>query len=193
MTLLEIFLIGIGLSMDAFAVAICKGLAMPDKVNKRSALLIALYFGVFQAVMPALGWLLGSQFAHYVTRFAPWIAFVLLAWIGGNMIRESRAADDEDEAAPSDGQVKHKELLVLAVATSIDALAVGVTFSMVELSVSIGLAVALIGCTTFVISLAGVYVGNVFGARYKNKAEFVGGAILILIGVKILLEHFGVL
>lgn len=193
MTLLEIFLIGIGLSMDAFAVAICKGLAMPDKVNKRSALLIALYFGVFQAVMPTLGWLLGSQFAHYVTKLAPWIAFVLLAWIGGNMIRESRAADDEGEAAPSDGQVKHKELLVLAVATSIDALAVGVTFSMVELSVSIGLAVALIGCTTFVISLAGVYVGNVFGARYKNKAEFVGGAILILIGVKILLEHFGVL
>lgn len=193
MTLLEIFLIGIGLSMDAFAVAICKGLAMPDKVNKRSALLIALYFGVFQAVMPTLGWLLGSQFARYVTKLAPWIAFVLLAWIGGNMIRESRAADDEDEAAPSDGQVKHKELLVLAVATSIDALAVGVTLSMVELSVSIGLAVALIGCTTFVISLAGVYVGNVFGARYKNKAEFVGGAILILIGVKILLEHFGVL
>ena len=188
MTLLEIFLIGIGLSMDAFAVAICKGLAMPDKVHKRSALLIALYFGVFQAVMPALGWLLGSQFAHYVTRFAPWIAFVLLAWIGGNMIRESRAEEEEDEQ-PSDGQVKHKELLVLAVATSIDALAVGVTFSMVELSVSIGLAVALIGCTTFLISLGGVYVGNVFGARYKSRAELVGGAILILIGVKVLLEH----
>ena len=115
MTLLEIFLIGIGLSMDAFAVAICKGLAMPDKVHKRSAFLIALYFGVFQAVMPALGWLLGSQFAHYVTRFAPWIAFVLLAWIGGNMIRESRTEEEEDEQ-PSDGQVKHKELLVLAVA-----------------------------------------------------------------------------
>ena len=115
MTLLEIFLIGIGLSMDAFAVAICKGLAMPDKVHKRSAFLIALYFGVFQAVMPTLGWLLGSQFAHYVTRFAPWIAFVLLAWIGGNMIRESRAEEEEDEQ-PSDGQVKHKELLVLAVA-----------------------------------------------------------------------------
>ena len=192
MTLLEIFLIGIGLSMDAFAVAICKGLAMPDKVHKRSAFLIALYFGVFQAVMPALGWLLGSQFAHYVTRFAPWIAFVLLAWIGGNMIRESRTEEEEDEQ-PSDGQVKHKELLVLAVATSIDALAVGVTFSMVELSVSIWLAVCLIGCTTFLISLGGVYVGNVFGAKYKNKAEFVGGTILILIGAKIILEHFGVL
>ena len=177
MTLLEIFLIGIGLSMDAFAVAICKGLAMPNKVDKKGALLIALYFGVFQAMMPTLGWLLGSQFARYVTRLAPWIAFILLAWIGGNMIRESLS----------------KELLVLAVATSIDALAVGVTFSMLELAVSIAVAVILIGCTTFVISLAGVYVGNVFGAKYKSKAEFVGGAILILIGVKILLEHFGVL
>ena len=191
MTLLEILLIGIGLSMDAFAVAICKGLAMPDKVDRKGALLIALYFGVFQAVMPALGWLLGSQFARYVTQMAPWIAFVLLAWIGGSMIRESLSKEEKEEAKM--GAVSHKELLVLAVATSIDALAVGVTFSMLELAVSIGAAVALIGCTTFVISLGGVYVGNVFGARYKGKAEFVGGAILILIGVKILLEHFGVL
>ena len=191
MTLLEIFLIGIGLSMDAFAVAICKGLAMPNKVDKKGALLIALYFGVFQAVMPALGWLLGSQFARYVTRLAPWIAFILLAWIGGNMIRESLSKEEREEEET--GSVSHKELLVLAVATSIDALAVGVTFSMLELAVSIGAAVALIGCTTFVISLAGVYVGNVFGAKYKSKAEFVGGAILILIGVKILLERFGVL
>jgi len=191
MTLLEIFLIGIGLSMDAFAVAICKGLAMPDKVDRKGALLIALYFGVFQAVMPALGWLLGSQFARYVTQMAPWIAFVLLAWIGGSMIRESLSKEEKEEAEM--GAVSHKELLVLAVATSIDALAVGVTFSMLELAVSVGAAVALIGCTTFVISLGGEYVGNVFGARYKGKAEFVGGAILILIGVKILLEHFGVL
>ena len=191
MTLLEIFLIGIGLSMDAFAVAICKGLAMPDKVDRKGALLIALYFGVFQAVMPALGWLLGSQFARYVTQMAPWIAFVLLAWIGGSMIRESLSKEEKEEAKM--GAVSHKELLVLAVATSIDALAVGVTFSMLELAVSIGAAVALIGCTTFVISLGGVYVGNVFGARHKGKAEFVGGAILILIGAKILLEHFGVL
>lgn len=191
MTLLEILLIGIGLSMDAFAVAICKGLAMPDKVDRKGALLIALYFGVFQAVMPALGWLLGSQFARYVAQMAPWIAFVLLAWIGGSMIRESLSKEEKEEAEM--GAVSHKELLVLAVATSIDALAVGVTFSMLELAVSIGAAVALIGCTTFVISLGGVYVGNVFGARYKGKAEFVGGVILILIGVKILLEHFGVL
>ena len=191
MTLLEIFLIGIGLSMDAFAVAICKGLAMPNKVDKKGALLIALYFGVFQAVMPTLGWLLGSQFARYVTRLAPWIAFILLAWIGGNMIRESLSKEEREEE--ESGSVSHKELLVLAVATSIDALAVGVTFSMLELAVSIAVAVILIGCTTFVISLAGVYVGNVFGAKYKSKAEFVGGAILILIGVKILLERFGVL
>ena len=191
MTLLEIFLIGIGLSMDAFAVAICKGLAMPNKVDKKGALLIALYFGVFQAVMPTLGWLLGSQFARYVTRLAPWIAFILLAWIGGNMIRESLSKEEKEEEET--GSVSHKELLVLAVATSIDALAVGVTFSMLELAVSIAVAVGLIGCTTFVISLAGVYVGNVFGAKYKSKAEFVGGAIQILIGVKILLEHFGVL
>lgn len=191
MTLLEIFLIGIGLSMDAFAVAICKGLAMPNKVDKKGALLIALYFGVFQAMMPTLGWLLGSQFARYVTRLAPWIAFILLAWIGGNMIRESLSKEEREEEET--GSVSHKELLVLAVATSIDALAVGVTFSMLELAVSIAVAVILIGCTTFVISLAGVYVGNVFGAKYKSKAEFVGGAILILIGVKILLEHFGVL
>ena len=191
MTLLEIFLIGIGLSMDAFAVAICKGLAMPNKVDKKGALLIALYFGVFQAVMPALGWLLGSQFARHVTRLAPWIAFILLAWIGGNMVRESLSKEERKEEET--GSVSHKELLVLAVATSIDALAVGVTFSMLELAVSIAVAVILIGCTTFVISLAGVYVGNVFGAKYKSKAEFVGGAILILIGVKILLERFGVL
>lgn len=191
MTLLEIFLIGIGLSMDAFAVAICKGLAMPDKVDKKGVLLIALYFGVFQAVMPTLGWLLGSQFARYVTRLAPWIAFILLAWIGGNMIRESLSKEEREEEET--GSVSHKELLVLAVATSIDALAVGVTFSMLELAVSIAVAVILIGCTTFVISLAGVYVGNVFGAKYKSKAEFVGGAMLILIGVKILLERFGVL
>ena len=191
MTLLEIFLIGIGLSMDAFAVAICKGLAMPNRVDKKGALLIALYFGAFQAIMPTLGWLLGSQFAKYVTRFAPWIAFVLLAWIGGNMVRESLSKEEKEEEEQR--QISHKELLVLAVATSIDALAVGVTFSMLELAVSIGAAVALIGCTTFLISLGGVYVGNVFGAKYKSRAEFVGGAILILIGVKILLEHFGVL
>lgn len=191
MTLLEIFLVGIGLSMDAFAVSICKGLAMPA-VNKKQALLIGAYFGVFQALMPLAGWLLGSQFARHVTKMAPWIAFVLLAWIGGSMLRESLSKKEEDEEVEP-VELRHKELFLLAVATSIDALAVGVSFSMVELSVPIGAAAALIGCTTFAISVGGVFVGHIFGARYKNRAEFVGGAILILIGVKILLEHFGVL
>lgn len=191
MTLVEIFLVGVGLSMDAFAVAICKGLAMP-RVNRKRTLLIGLYFGVFQAVMPLTGWLLGSQFARHVTKMAPWIAFVLLAWIGGSMIRESLSEKEEEEHAEP-GELRHRELLMLAIATSIDALAVGVSFSMVELTVPIYAAAALIGCTTFAISVAGVFVGNLFGARYKNRAEFVGGAILILIGLKILLEHFGVL
>ena len=191
MTLLEIFLVGIGLSMDAFAVSICKGLAMPA-VNKKQALLIGAYFGVFQALMPLAGWLLGSQFARHVTKLAPWIAFVLLAWIGGSMLRESLSKKEEDEEVEP-VELRHKELFLLAVATSIDALAVGVSFSMVELSVSIGAAAALIGCTTFAISVGGVFVGHIFGASYKNRAEFVGGAILLLIGVKILLEHFGVL
>lgn len=191
MTLLEIFLVGIGLSMDAFAVSICKGLAMPA-VNKKQALLIGAYFGVFQALMPLAGWLLGSQFARHVTKLAPWIAFVLLAWIGGSMLRESLSKKEEDEEVEP-VELRHKELFLLAVATSIDALAVGVSFSMVELSVLIGAAAALIGCTTFAISVGGVFVGHIFGTRYKNRAEFVGGAILLLIGVKILLEHFGVL
>ena len=191
MTLLEIFLVGVGLSMDAFAVAICKGLAMP-RVNRKQTLLIGLYFGVFQAVMPLTGWLLGSQFARRVTKMAPWIAFVLLAWIGGSMIRESLSKKEEEEKAEP-AERRHRELLMLAIATSIDALAVGVSFSMVELTVPIYAAAILIGCTTFAISVAGVFVGNLFGARYKNRAEFVGGAILILIGLKILLEHFGVL
>ena len=191
MTLLEIFLVGIGLSMDAFAVAICKGLAMPT-INRKQTLLIAAYFGVFQALMPLTGWLLGSQFARHVTKMAPWIAFVLLAWIGGNMIRESLSKKEEDEEVEP-AELRHKELFMLAIATSIDALAVGVSFSMVELAIPIGAAAALIGCTTFAVSVGGVFVGHIFGARYKNRAEFVGGAILLLIGVKILLEHFGVL
>ena len=188
MTLLEIFLIGIGLSMDAFAVAICKGLAMPDKVHKRSAFLIALYFGVFQAVMPTLGWLLGSQFAHYVTRFAPWIAFVLLAWIGGNMIRESRAEEEEDEQ-PSDGQVKHKELLVLAVATSIDALAVGLSFALLQ--TPIWGPAALIGAVCALITACGVYLGKTLArlCALNGWAELLGGLTLLAVACNILREH----
>ena len=188
MGLLELFLLAVGLSMDAFAVSVCKGLTM-QKVTFRSAAICGVWFGGFQALMPFIGYLLGAGFEMYINAVASWIAFVLLALIGGNMIREALSKEEENASAALDV----KTMFLMAVATSIDALAVGVTFSMLELAVSIGAAVALIGCTTFVISLAGVYVGNVFGAKYKSKAEFVGGAILILIGVKILLERFGVL
>ena len=175
----ELFLIGIGLSMDAFAVAICKGLGM-ERINKRDTLLLALFFGGFQALMPLTGYLLGSRFASYIERWDHWIAFVLLAFIGGNMIRESR--EQEEEEIEHGGSIRYRELFTLAVATSIDALAVGVSF-----------AGTLIGCTTFVLTLVGVWVGNLFGSRYKSRAELTGGIILILIGVKILLEHLGVL
>ena len=177
----ELFLIGIGLSMDAFAVAICKGLGM-ERINKRDTLLLALFFGGFQALMPLTGYLLGSRFASYIERWDHWIAFVLLAFIGGNMIRESR--EQEEEEIEHGGSIRYRELFTLAVATSIDALAVGV---------HIAPAVTLIGCTTFVLTLVGVWVGNLFGSRYKSRAELTGGIILILIGVKILLEHLGVL
>lgn len=186
MTLLELFLIAIGLSMDAFAVAVCKGLSMKT-INKKYMFLIALFFGGFQALMPLLGYFLGSQFSAYIERFDHWVAFLLLAVIGGNMIRESR----EEAKEESYQGINYKELLLLAVATSIDALAVGITFAFLQ--VEIVPAVALIGCTTFVLSLIGVVVGNLFGARYKSRAEFTGGVILLLIGVKILLEHLGIL
>ena len=187
MSLFELFLIGIGLSMDAFAVSVCKGLSM-QRVDKKYTLCIGLFFGGFQALMPLLGYFLGSRFAGSIERFDHWIAFILLAFIGFNMIRESREETEEEAAFTG---VNFKELLLLSVATSIDALAVGVTFAFLQ--VKIVPAVTIIGCTTFMLSLAGVYVGNVFGARYKSRAELTGGVILILIGLKILLEHLGVL
>ena len=187
MSLIELFLLAAGLSMDAFAVAVCKGLSM-QKIDKKYTLCIGLFFGGFQALMPLTGYLLGSQFSGYIERFDHWIAFVLLALIGFNMIKESR--EEEEEEKPYAG-VNFKELLILAVATSIDALAVGVTFAFLQ--VNIVSAITIIGCTTFVISIAGVYVGNVFGSRYKSRAELTGGIILILIGLKILLEHLGVI
>ena len=183
----ELFLIGIGLSMDAFAVAICKGLGM-ERINKRDTLLLALFFGGFQALMPLLGYLLGTQFEQFVTSVDHWIAFVLLGIIGGNMIREA-LSKDEDKL---DGSLAFKTMLLLAVATSIDALAVGITFAFLP-GTRIVPAVALIGSITFVFSAAGIRLGNVFGLRYKSKAEFAGGVILILLGTKILLEHLGVL
>ena len=182
----ELFLIGIGLSMDAFAVAICKGLGM-ERINKRDTLLLALFFGGFQALMPTLGFLLGYRFESFITSIDHWIAFILLALIGGNMIREALGKDEEHE----NDDFSFKAMLPLAVATSIDALAVGISFAF--LGVDIVQAALLIGATTFVLSGVGIYVGNVFGAKYKSKAELLGGAVLILIGLKILLEHLGVI
>lgn len=189
MGLFELFLIGIGLSMDAFAVAVCKGLCM-TKINKKHAVIIALFFGGFQFLMPVIGWLLGTQFEHYIVSFDHWIAFALLAIIGGKMIYEA-VSDDEDEACSVDEKLDLKELTILAIATSIDALAVGITFAF--LKVSILPAAGLIGITTFTLSLAGVVIGNRFGSKYKKKAEICGGVILVLIGLKILLEHLGIL
>ena len=186
MGFLELFLIGIGLSMDAFAVAICRGLKM-TKINYRQMAVIALFFGGFQALMPFIGWLLGSQFERYIVKFDHWIAFVLLAFIGGKMIFEAFGKDDDD----CDEELNIKELFVLAVATSIDALAVGITFAFLQ--VQIGFAVSIIGITTFLLSSVGVAVGHHFGARYKQKAELAGGIILILIGLKILLEHLEII
>lgn len=183
-------MIGVGLSMDAFAVAICQGLCMP-KINWRHAGTIALFFGGFQALMPFTGWLLGSQFAGYIQSFDHWVAFILLVLIGGNMVREALSPEEEKVACAVDTRLDYKQLFLMAVATSIDALAVGVTFAFLE--VTIVPAITLIGCTTFCISLAGVVVGNFFGARYKKRAEVVGGVILMLLGVKILLEHLGIL
>ena len=186
MGFLELLLIGVGLSMDAFAVAVCQGLCMP-KLNLRYAAVIALFFGGFQALMPALGYLLGSQFESMITQIDHWIAFVLLGIIGSSMIKESREDEEEEVSASFDV----KTMLALAVATSIDALAVGVTFAF--LHVNIVWAVTFIGCTTFVLSAIGVKAGNVFGMKYKSRAELVGGVILILMGIKILLEHLGFL
>lgn len=191
MSFLELLLIGIGLSMDAFAVAICRGLAMP-KLNLRHAAVIALYFGGFQALMPLLGWLLGSSFAGYIQNIDHWIAFLLLALIGGNMVREAVTEKEEcGGACPVEDRLDHRQLLLMAVATSIDALAVGVTFAFLE--VSILPAILIIGATTFCLSAVGVVVGNFFGTRWRRRAEITGGVILILLGAKILLEHLGIL
>lgn len=185
MGLLELFLIAVGLSMDAFAVAICKGLSV-KKATLKHGLIVGLYFGGFQAGMPLLGYFLGSSFAKYIENFDHWIAFGLLGIIGFNMIRESR--EEEEELNASFG---FKAMLPMAVATSIDALAVGVSFAVMQ--VQIGWAVAFIGIITFALSAIGVIIGNHFGAKYKSKAEMFGGIVLIVLGIKILLEHLGVL
>ena len=191
MTFIELFLIGVGLSMDAFAAAICQGLSM-TRIKRGHALTVGLYFGGFQALMPFIGWMLGSQFADRIQQYDHWIAFILLVLIGGNMIREALSGDEEDAAqAETDLRLDHKKLFLMAIATSIDALAIGVTFAFLETAILP--AIGIIGCTTFCISVAGVAVGCWFGARYKKRAEITGGAILVLLGIKILLEHLGIL
>lgn len=186
MSILSLFLLAVGLSMDAFAVSICKGLAM-RKVSAKKAFIVGLWFGGFQALMPFIGYLLGRQFEKYITAIDHWIAFVLLGLIGVNMIREALSA--EEEAA--DDSLDIKTMFLLAVATSIDALAVGITFAF--LKVDILSAVSFIGCITFLLSAIGVKIGNVFGTKYKSKAEIAGGIILVLIGTRILLEHLRIL
>lgn len=190
MGLIELCFIAVGLSMDAFAVSICKGLACREQ-NLRSNLLAGLYFGGFQGLMPAIGWLLGVRFSEAITSIDHWIAFVLLSFIGGSMIRESRSGAEEEELDASFG---FRAMLPLAVATSIDALAVGVSFAFLGMTGREILgAAALIGAVTFVLSAVGVRVGSVFGSRFKSRAELCGGVILIFIGLKILLEHLGIL
>ena len=182
MSVIELLVLALGLSMDAFAVSICKGLSVP-KLQAKHCLVCGVYFGGFQALMPLIGWALGIRFQSMITNIDHWIAFVLLAVIGANMIKESFSKEEE---CP-DASFGFKTMLTLAVATSIDALAVGVTFAFLD--VSIVPAVLLIGATTFVCSAVGVKIGNVFGNRFQSKAEFLGGLVLIAIGLKILIEH----
>lgn len=190
MGFVETFLIGVGLSMDAFAVAVCKGLGM-KKINWRHTLIIALFFGGFQALMPLLGWALGTQFASYITPIDHWIAFGLLAFIGGKMLIDAfkgeGGCDEACGCGEDEPRLDIKELVMLAVATSIDALAVGITFAF--FGVNIWLAILIIGVTTFVLSFAGVAIGNQFGSRFEKPATIAGGVVLTLIGVKILVEH----
>lgn len=186
MNLAELFIIAVGLSMDAFAVSVCKGLSV-QKMKLSHGLICGAYFGGFQALMPALGYLLGSQFESMITQIDHWVAFILLGIIGFNMIKESRETGEEC----LDCSFDVKAMLPLAIATSIDALAVGVTFAF--LKVNIFWAVLFIGTVTFVLSTIGVRVGHVFGVKFKSRAELAGGVILVIMGTKILLEHLGVI
>jgi len=191
MSIFELVLIAVGLAMDAFAVAVCRGLKM-KRLNYVHGTVIALFFGAFQAVMPLIGWFLGFKFEQYIVSVDHWIAFALLAFIGGKMVVEAlKKDDDDDECGCQADSLNLKELTVMAVATSIDALAVGITFAFLQ--VNIVLSASLIGIITFAISFAGVIIGHVFGSRLKSRAELAGGVILVGIGAKILLEHLGVL
>ena len=190
MTLLELLLLAVGLSMDAFAVAVCKGLAM-KRLRPRDGIIVGAWFGGFQALMPLAGYFLGTAFAGYINRYDHWVAFGLLCLIGGNMIREALTPDKPGEEP--DDSLGFRSMLLMAVATSIDALAVGVTFAFVGPTVGIWAGVCIIGAVTFCLSWAGVKIGNLFGAKYEKKAELAGGIILCLLGVKILLEHLGII
>ena len=183
MDLMTLFILAVGLAMDAFAVSICKGLAMKEATVGK-AVIVGGWFGGFQALMPALGFLLGTQFQKQITAIDHWIAFILL---GANMIKEAFCGEEEEASS----SLEFREMLVLAIATSIDALAVGITFAF--LKVNILAAIAVIGVCTFLIAAFGVKIGNIFGTKYQSKAELAGGVILILLGIKILLEHLGVL
>ena len=192
MDLLTLLLLAVGLSMDAFAVSICKGLAM-KKLTLKHMIIVGAWFGGFQGLMPMTGYLLGIQFSRFINSVAPWIAFALLALIGINMIRESFSKEEDEET----DALGFKTMLLMAIATSIDALAVGITFACVPVNIieataliNTVIAVIIIGITTFILSMIGVKVGNIFGTKYKNKAEFTGGVILIMLGIKIIVEHF---
>lgn len=188
MSIVELFVIAVGLSMDAFAVAVCKGLSV-TKLEKKHAFITGLWFGGFQGLMPLMGYFLGSAFERYITPIDHWVAFVLLGLIGANMIKEGCSKEEE---SCEDASFSAKTMFVMAVATSIDALAVGITFALLP-DVNITAAVLFIGIITFTLSCVGIKIGNVFGAKFKSKAEIAGGVILILMGAKILLEHLGVI
>lgn len=188
MGIFELLLLSIGLGMDAFAVSVCKGISM-KKMDWKKACIVGLYFGGFQALMPVIGYFFGTSFQSIITNIDHWVAFVLLGIIGGKMIQEAFQKDNDEEEYSSDVSVK--TMLILSVATSIDALAVGITFAF--LNVNLLLAIIFIGLITFVLSVVGTKIGNRFGDKYKGKAEFIGGIILILIGFKILFEHLGII
>ncbi len=188
MGILEIILIGIGLSMDAFAVSVCKGLSVKEKLKWYHFVIVGAWFGCFQALMPSFGYLLGTTFQQYITEYDHWIAFALLVVLGLKMIADSFSKKEEKVSS----SFSNPSMFVNAVATSIDALAIGVTFALLE-DVNVPLAVSIIGVTTFILSGIGLKIGNLFGAKFEKKATFVGGVILVLLGVKILLEHLGVI
>ncbi|MBQ8823864.1 MAG: manganese efflux pump [Ruminococcus sp.] len=191
MGIIELILISIGLSMDAFAVSVCKGLNI-RRINYKCIFVIGLFFGGFQALMPLLGWLMGAFCTQYITDFSHWIAMILLTFIGAKMIFESFKHKGEEYSIEKKDTLNYKELFLLAIATSIDALAVGVTFAVLP-DTNIFFSISMIGIITLILSCIGVVIGNRFGSKYENKAEFAGGAILIIIGVKILLEGIGII